>query len=147
MLEKRGVRCADLYDWDELVQEDRVHRLIYTDPAIFAAEMINIFGAVWVYLGHESQIPRNDDFITVRLGLRPGRVPVILIRPEPRPERGAPTVRPLRLALLALRPQGDAEVVVGEVVIRGDFQGVLPEGDAVAPDVDLQPGAERARPQ
>ena len=24
-----------LYDWDELVQEDRVHRLIYTDPAIF----------------------------------------------------------------------------------------------------------------
>src|SRR6266540_2680077 len=67
---------ADLYDWDELVQEDRVHRLIYTDPAIFAAEMTNIFGAVWVYLGHESQIPANDDFITVRLGLRP----IILLR-------------------------------------------------------------------
>ena len=59
------------YDWDELVQEDRVHRLIYTDPAIFAAEMTHIFGAVWVYLGHESQIPSNDDFITVRMGLRP----------------------------------------------------------------------------
>ena len=28
-----------LYDWDELVQEDRAHRLIYTDPAIFEAEM------------------------------------------------------------------------------------------------------------
>src|SRR4029079_19473640 len=26
---------APLYDWDELVQEDRVHRLIYTDPAVF----------------------------------------------------------------------------------------------------------------
>ena len=24
-----------LYDWDYLVQEDRAHRLIYTDPAIF----------------------------------------------------------------------------------------------------------------
>jgi phenylpropionate dioxygenase-like ring-hydroxylating dioxygenase large terminal subunit len=64
------------YDWDELVQEDRVHRLIYTDPAIFSAEMTHIFGAVWVYLGHESQIPDNDAFITVRLGMRP----IILLR-------------------------------------------------------------------
>ena len=80
MLEKlttaRIESAAELYDWDELVQEDRVHRLIYTDPAIFQAEMTNIFGAVWVYLGHESQIPRNDDYITLRLGLRP----IILLR-------------------------------------------------------------------
>jgi len=60
-----------LYDWDELVQEDRVHRLIYTDPAIFAAEMVHVFGGTWVYLAHESQIPANNDFITGRLGLRP----------------------------------------------------------------------------
>ncbi len=59
------------YDWDELVQPDKAHRLIYTDPAIFAAEMTHIFGAVWVFLAHESQIPRNDDFVTARLGLRP----------------------------------------------------------------------------
>src|ERR1700687_840491 len=70
------IESADLYDWDELVQEDRVHRLIYTDPAIFQAEMVNIFGAVWVYLGHESQIPKNDDYVTVRMGLRP----IILLR-------------------------------------------------------------------
>ena len=72
----RSAGAADRYDWDELVQEDRVHRLIYTDPDIFRAEMTNIFGAVWVYLGHESQIRRNDDYITVRLGLRP----LILLR-------------------------------------------------------------------
>jgi phenylpropionate dioxygenase-like ring-hydroxylating dioxygenase large terminal subunit len=77
MLEKlatpsiRPSAAADLHDWDQLVQEDRVHRLIYTDPAIFQAEMTNIFGAVWVYLAHESQIANNDDFITTRLGLRP----------------------------------------------------------------------------
>jgi len=59
------------YDWERLVQEDRVHRLIYTDPGIFREEMTKIFGAVWVYLAHESQIPRNDDFVTVHLGLRP----------------------------------------------------------------------------
>jgi phenylpropionate dioxygenase-like ring-hydroxylating dioxygenase large terminal subunit len=65
------IDAARLYDWDELVQEDRVHRLIYTDPAIFAAEMTHIFGGTWVYLAHESQIPDNDDYITTRLGLRP----------------------------------------------------------------------------
>src|SRR5712691_195091 len=73
---ERSRIASDLYDWDELVREDRVHRLIYTDPAIFQAEMTNIFGAVWVYLGHESQIPNNDDYLTVRLGLRP----IILLR-------------------------------------------------------------------
>ena len=49
MLEKlstgRVGHAAGLYDWDELVQRDRVHRLIYTDPAIFNAEMTQIFGA------------------------------------------------------------------------------------------------------
>jgi phenylpropionate dioxygenase-like ring-hydroxylating dioxygenase large terminal subunit len=58
-------------DYDELVQEDRVHRLIYTDPDIFAAEMTHVFGGTWVYLAHESQIPNDNDFITTRLGLRP----------------------------------------------------------------------------
>jgi phenylpropionate dioxygenase-like ring-hydroxylating dioxygenase large terminal subunit len=59
------------YDYDYLIQDDRVHQSIYTDPAIFTAEMTHIFGAVWVYLAHESQIPKNDDFITTKLGLRP----------------------------------------------------------------------------
>jgi phenylpropionate dioxygenase-like ring-hydroxylating dioxygenase large terminal subunit len=59
------------YDLDELVQEDRVHRLLYTDAGIFRDEMTRIFGGTWVYLAHESQIPRHDDFVTVQLGLRP----------------------------------------------------------------------------
>jgi phenylpropionate dioxygenase-like ring-hydroxylating dioxygenase large terminal subunit len=62
---------APHYDWDELVQEDRVHRHIYTEPAIFDAEMRHIFGGTWVYLAHESQVPNANDFITARLGLRP----------------------------------------------------------------------------
>ena len=59
------------YDYDSLVHEDRVHRILYTDPAIFEAEMRKVFGATWVYLAHESQIPNKDDFVTSRLGLRP----------------------------------------------------------------------------
>jgi phenylpropionate dioxygenase-like ring-hydroxylating dioxygenase large terminal subunit len=62
---------APLYDWDELIHEDRVHRLLYTDPNIFDVEMSKIFGGTWVYLAHESQIPNVDDYITGRLGLRP----------------------------------------------------------------------------
>jgi phenylpropionate dioxygenase-like ring-hydroxylating dioxygenase large terminal subunit len=57
--------------FENLVHEDRVHRTIYTDPMIFDLEMTHIFGAVWVYLAHESQIPRNDDYVTSKLGLRP----------------------------------------------------------------------------
>ena len=59
------------FDWDELVQEDRVHQRLYTDPAIFDAEMRHVFGGTWVYLAHESQIPEIDDYITARLGPRP----------------------------------------------------------------------------
>jgi phenylpropionate dioxygenase-like ring-hydroxylating dioxygenase large terminal subunit len=63
-------------DWEALVREDRVHRSIYTDPRIFELEMTRIFGAVWVYLAHESQVPKNDDFVAARLGLRP----IIVVR-------------------------------------------------------------------
>ena len=38
--------------------------------------MTRIFGAVWVFLGHESQIPENDDFVRTRLGPRA----IILVR-------------------------------------------------------------------
>ncbi len=58
-------------DFDHLIQEDRVHRDIYTDETIFRDEMRKVFGAVWVYLAHESQIPEKDDYITSKLGLRP----------------------------------------------------------------------------
>ena len=56
---------------DALVQPHRVHRSVYTDNEVFAAEMQRVFGGAWVYLAHTSQIPNPDDFITTRMGLRP----------------------------------------------------------------------------
>ena len=53
----------DAPDFDKLVFEDRVHRAIYTDEGIFRMEMRKIFAAVWVYLAHESQIPKRNDFV------------------------------------------------------------------------------------
>ncbi|MGK0298167.1 MAG: phenylpropionate dioxygenase-like ring-hydroxylating dioxygenase large terminal subunit [Gammaproteobacteria bacterium] len=64
-------RDKNLPDYDEMIQEDRVHRLLYTDPAIFDEEMTKIFGGIWVYLAHESQVSENDDYVTSYLGLRP----------------------------------------------------------------------------
>lgn len=57
--------------WDDLVQEDRVHRRLYTERSIFEIEMRKIFGATWVYLGHDTEIPEPNDYRTGRLGLRP----------------------------------------------------------------------------
>ncbi len=75
-LASRPGTLVEGYDFNHLIQDDRVHRHIYTEEAIFRTEMKRIFGAVWVYLGHESEIPKNDDFVQTWLGLRP----IILIR-------------------------------------------------------------------
>jgi phenylpropionate dioxygenase-like ring-hydroxylating dioxygenase large terminal subunit len=62
--------------WDELVQADRVHRLVYTDPRVFEAEMARIFHRTWVFVGHETEIPEPGDYRTTYIG----RQPVILTR-------------------------------------------------------------------
>lgn len=63
-------QSVPLYDWNYLVQQDRVHRLVYTDSLIFAREMDNVFAATWVYLAHESEIARPNDFKQASIGSR-----------------------------------------------------------------------------
>ena len=67
----QNTRNAVTDKWDFLVQADRVHRSVYTDSDIFKREMVNIFGSAWVFVGHESEIPRAHDFVTRRFGGRP----------------------------------------------------------------------------
>ena len=59
-----------------LIEPGRVHRRVYTDPAIFDLEMSRIFGRTWIFVGHDSQVPNPGDYITTEIG----RQPVILIR-------------------------------------------------------------------
>ena len=59
-----------------LVTPTRVHRKVYTDPAIFELEMERIWGKSWIYIGHESQVPESGSYITVQLG----KLPVVMVR-------------------------------------------------------------------
>ncbi|MEU9454536.1 aromatic ring-hydroxylating dioxygenase subunit alpha [Streptomyces sp. NPDC048277] len=54
-----------------LVQTDRVAGSLYTDPALFESEMDRIFHRTWVWVAHESEIPKAGDFRTTWVGRRP----------------------------------------------------------------------------
>jgi phenylpropionate dioxygenase-like ring-hydroxylating dioxygenase large terminal subunit len=67
---------ASTETFDSLVQPGRVHRRLYTDPAIFELEMERIFGTAWIYVGHESQVKNPGDYVRTFVG----RKPVVLVR-------------------------------------------------------------------
>lgn len=59
-----------------LVRDDRVHRRVYTDPAVFELEMERIWGRAWIYVGHESQVRNPGDYFATQVA----RQPVIMTR-------------------------------------------------------------------
>jgi phenylpropionate dioxygenase-like ring-hydroxylating dioxygenase large terminal subunit len=65
-------------DYEALVEDDRVHGRVYTDPAIFEEEIDKIFSRGWVYVGHASEIPRPGDFRVTDIG----RQSVIMVRAD-----------------------------------------------------------------
>ena len=62
--------------WRELVREDGVHGTLYTDPAIFRAEIDKIWYRTWVYVGHVSEVPQPNDFVLKSIG----PLPVLMTR-------------------------------------------------------------------
>ncbi|MFD1237407.1 SRPBCC family protein [Pseudonocardia benzenivorans] len=61
------------------IADDRLHQLvslergeidrsIFSDPEIFEQEMALIFGRSWLFLGHESQVPKKGDFFEAPMG-------------------------------------------------------------------------------
>ena len=67
-----GGALTELSRWSNRVLEDRVHRTLYTDPAVFEEEIVKVFGGQsWVYLAHESQLPKPHSYLSVRMGQRP----------------------------------------------------------------------------
>src|SRR5436305_38274 len=60
----------------QLIEADRVHRDVYTDPEIFRLEMERLWSRTWIYVGHTSQVPQAGDFITLDIAAQP----VIMLR-------------------------------------------------------------------
>ena len=66
----------DVKNFQALVEPDRVHKTVYTDQAIFDAEMEKIWERTWVYCGHESQVKAPGDYHAVTIG----RQPMVMVR-------------------------------------------------------------------
>ncbi|NQU72843.1 MAG: Rieske 2Fe-2S domain-containing protein, partial [Rhodospirillales bacterium] len=65
---------------DDRVDEGmfRIDRSVYTDEAVFDAEMENIFEGSWIFLCHENQIAKAGDYFATEMG----RQPVFISRQE-----------------------------------------------------------------
>lgn len=61
----------ELQAYERLFRRGYVHRDLYVDAQIFEQEMRRLCARTWLYVGHESEIPQPDDFVTRRLGRRP----------------------------------------------------------------------------
>jgi fatty-acyl-CoA synthase len=55
-------------NYAELIQRDRVHGSLYTDPEIFEAELEKIWYRTWIYVGHVSEVPEPNDYVVKAIG-------------------------------------------------------------------------------
>ncbi|ORW28670.1 aromatic ring-hydroxylating oxygenase subunit alpha [Mycobacterium palustre] len=56
---------------DQDRQVFRVHRSAMTSPDVHRAEIERVFGKCWLYVGHESEIPKPGDFVRRKVAGRP----------------------------------------------------------------------------
>jgi phenylpropionate dioxygenase-like ring-hydroxylating dioxygenase large terminal subunit len=42
---------------------------VFCDDAVFRAEMVRIFGKTWVFVAHETEIPKAGDFVLRKIGI------------------------------------------------------------------------------
>src|SRR5262245_37441154 len=89
-----------------LVRSDAIHASVYTDPDIFALEMERLFARSWIFVGHESQVPRGGYYSS-----RIGTVPVLMLRDAAGAVRVFHNRCPHRGAQLCTLQQGQANSI------------------------------------
>jgi phenylpropionate dioxygenase-like ring-hydroxylating dioxygenase large terminal subunit len=62
-----AMAASEMVDLDQR----RVHRMAYTDPRVFEAEMDRIFRTTWVYVAHECELQAPGDYKTTTIGTEP----------------------------------------------------------------------------
>lgn len=71
-----GKYAGDVARIRALVRPDCVHRDTYTDPELFELERRRLWWRTWLYVGHDSQVPKAGDYVTVDLAGQP----VVMVR-------------------------------------------------------------------
>lgn len=74
----------EFFRFDSATGHFVLDRAVYTDPQLFDLEMERIFEGNWIYLGHESQLPRPGDYLVSSMGRRE----VIIVRGQDNVVRG-----------------------------------------------------------
>ncbi len=103
-----SLKISDLIDDRPDEGVFRVSRAIFTDPAVFEAEMRTLFEGGWIFLGLESQAPGPHDYFTTFAG----RVPVLVQRDEAGTLRAFLNSCPHKGARIAQLRQGTARLHV-----------------------------------
>jgi len=66
-----GVTMSEYVDDDRTMPRFRVNRQAMTDPAVFDQERREIFDKCWLYVGHETELRKPNDFKTRTVAGRP----------------------------------------------------------------------------
>jgi p-cumate 2,3-dioxygenase subunit alpha len=95
---------TDYIDDDRSMPRFRVNREAMIDPAVLAQEQRQIFDKSWLYVGHESELPKRNDFKTRTVAGRP----VIFFRDAKDNIRVWMNTCPHRGAMLCREKKGNA---------------------------------------
>lgn len=68
--------AAETRDYRALIEPARINSRLYYDPDIFKEELERIWYRTWVYVGHTSEIPNKNDYVTKSIG----PMPVLMVR-------------------------------------------------------------------
>ena len=62
---------AEQADISLLILPDRIHGSLYYDQGLFEQELRQIWRKAWLYVGHESEVPKRGDYVCRRVGQQP----------------------------------------------------------------------------